>query len=103
MVTALHRDFGQSLLKMLMHFERSHSGLATYVPVVKISLLKIAGKERSRLHDLHEKILAVMDKSPFESVQSIAESLRIGLAKVLWHLHDSFGVGSFATLNFLSR
>jgi hypothetical protein len=42
MLTTLHRNFRHSLLKMLMHFEQSNSGLARYVVVVKTSMMKIA-------------------------------------------------------------
>jgi hypothetical protein len=44
---------------------------------------------------LDANILTTLDKSPFESAQSMAESLRIGLATVLRHLHNSIGFRSF--------
>jgi hypothetical protein len=39
---------------------------------------------RLPLDDLHTKNLAILDIRPFESVRSIAESIPINLAKVLW-------------------
>jgi hypothetical protein len=37
------------------------------------------------LKDLDAKILAILDKSPFESTRSIAETLRVAHLKVLLH------------------
>jgi hypothetical protein len=50
---------------------------------------------QSPLGDLNMKILATLDKSLFKSAQSISETLRVGLAIVLWHLHDSIEFISF--------
>jgi hypothetical protein len=47
------------------------------------------------LDDLDAEILAVLDKSPFESARSIAETLRVAYSTVLLHLHDSIGFRSF--------
>jgi hypothetical protein len=50
---------------------------------------------RPPLDDLHAKILAVSDKSPFELADLIAERLPIAATIVLRHLHDSIGFKSF--------
>jgi hypothetical protein len=50
---------------------------------------------RPSLDDLDAKILAILDKSPFESARSIAEILRIVHSTVLLHLHDSISFRSF--------
>jgi hypothetical protein len=50
---------------------------------------------RPTLDDLDAKILAILDKSPFESACSISERLRIGHAIALEHLHVSIGFKSF--------
>jgi hypothetical protein len=42
---------------------------------------------RSPLNDFNAEILATLNTSPFESAQSIAETLLVGHATVLWHLH----------------
>jgi hypothetical protein len=47
------------------------------------------------LDDLDAKILAILDKSPFESARSIAETLGIAHSTVLLHLHDSMSFRSF--------
>jgi hypothetical protein len=39
--------------------------------------------------------MAILDKSPFESVRSIAETLGVFHSIVLLHLHDSIGFRSF--------
>jgi hypothetical protein len=52
-----------------------------------------AGK--SPLDDLDAKILAILDKSPFESACSISERLRIGNAIVFEYLLVSIGLKSF--------
>jgi hypothetical protein len=46
---------------------------------------------RLPLDDLDAKILARLDKSPFESARSITNTLGIGHSKVLLYLHDSIG------------
>jgi hypothetical protein len=46
---------------------------------------------RFPLDDLDAKILARLDKSPFESARSIAATLGIAYSKVSLHLHDSIG------------
>jgi hypothetical protein len=50
---------------------------------------------RPPLDDLDGKILAILDKSPFESAHSIAERLLIAHSIVLQHLHKSLGFKSF--------
>jgi hypothetical protein len=45
--------------------------------------------------DLDCKILAIFDKSPFESAQSIVERLIIAHSTVLQYLHGPFGFKSF--------
>jgi hypothetical protein len=50
---------------------------------------------RPSLDDLDAKTLAILDKSPFESVCSIAERLSVGHAIVFEHLHVSIGFKSF--------
>jgi hypothetical protein len=50
---------------------------------------------RPPLDDLDEKILTVLDKSPFELSRSIAERLAISHSTVLQHLHESIGFKSF--------
>jgi hypothetical protein len=49
------------------------------------------------LDDLDAKSLAILDKSPFESVHSIAiaERLLVAYPTMLWHLHDSIGFRLF--------
>jgi hypothetical protein len=47
------------------------------------------------LDDLDAKILAILDKSPFESARSIAETLHVAHSAMLLHLHDSIGFRSF--------
>jgi hypothetical protein len=47
------------------------------------------------LDDLDVKILVILDKYPFKSAWSIAETVRIGLTIVLWRLHDSIGFRLF--------
>jgi hypothetical protein len=50
---------------------------------------------RPLLDDLDAKIPDILDKSPFESVRSIAENVRVGLTMVLRLLHDSISFRSF--------
>jgi hypothetical protein len=50
---------------------------------------------RLPLDDLDAKILAILDKYPFESDQSIAETFPVGLVTVLRRFHDSIGFRSF--------
>jgi hypothetical protein len=50
---------------------------------------------RPPLDDLDAKILDILDKSPFESANSIAERLPVAHLIVLRHLHDSIGFKSF--------
>jgi hypothetical protein len=50
---------------------------------------------RLLLDDLDAKILAILDKSPFESTRSIAETLGVAHSIVLLYLHDSIGLKSF--------
>jgi hypothetical protein len=47
------------------------------------------------LDDLDTKILAILDKSPFESACSIAETLHIAHSIMLLPLYDSIGFRSF--------
>jgi hypothetical protein len=49
----------------------------------------------SPLDDLDAKILAILDKSPFESAHSIAETLCVAHSTVLLHLYDCIGFRSF--------
>jgi hypothetical protein len=46
---------------------------------------------RLPLDDFDVKIMAISDKSPFESARSIAEILHVAHSTVLPHLHDSIG------------
>jgi hypothetical protein len=50
---------------------------------------------RLLLDDLDAEILAILDKSPFESTRSIAETLNIAHSTMLLYLHDSVGLKSF--------
>jgi hypothetical protein len=50
---------------------------------------------RPSLDDLDAKIVAILDKSHFESARSIAERLYVGHSIVLRHLHTSIGFRSF--------
>jgi hypothetical protein len=50
---------------------------------------------RPPLDNFDMKILDIFDKSPFESVRSIAETICVDLATVLRHLHDSIVFRSF--------
>jgi hypothetical protein len=47
------------------------------------------------LDDLDSKILAILEKSPFESSHSIAERLLVVQSTVLRHLHEFIGLKSF--------
>jgi hypothetical protein len=51
--------------------------------------------ERPRLDDRDSKILAILDKSLFESPHSIAERLAFVQSTVLRYLHESLGFKSF--------
>jgi hypothetical protein len=62
--------------------------------------------DRQNLHDdirigrllidnLDVKILAILDKSLFESTRSIAETLHVAHLTALLHLHDLMGFRSF--------
>jgi hypothetical protein len=53
---------------------------------------------RSPPDDIDAKILAIWDKSPFDSTRSIGETLYIVHSTVLLHLHDSIGFRSFHLL-----
>jgi hypothetical protein len=50
---------------------------------------------RLPLDDLDGKILAILDKSPFESAHSISERLFVIYSTVLQHLHEFLGFKSF--------
>jgi hypothetical protein len=50
---------------------------------------------RLPLDDLDDKILAILDKSLFESARSITETLRMAYSIVLLHLYDSIDFKSF--------
>jgi hypothetical protein len=50
---------------------------------------------RPPLDDLDAKILAILDKSSFESARSIAATLCVAHSTVLLYLHDSIGFRSF--------
>jgi hypothetical protein len=50
---------------------------------------------RSPLDDFDSKILAIMDKSPFESTHSIFERLLVAYSIMLQHLHEFLGFKSF--------
>jgi hypothetical protein len=50
---------------------------------------------RPSLDDLDAKILAILNKSLFESTYSITEKLRVGHVAVLERLHMSSGFKSF--------
>jgi hypothetical protein len=50
---------------------------------------------RSPLDDLDAKILAILDKSPFESTHSISERLLVAHSTVLQYLHEFLGFKSF--------
>jgi hypothetical protein len=52
---------------------------------------------RPPLDNLDAKILAILDKSPFELARSIAETLHVAHSTVLLyiHLYDSIGFKSF--------
>jgi hypothetical protein len=50
---------------------------------------------RPPLDDIDAKILAILNKSPFESMHSISERLGVTPVTVLNHLHLSIGLKSF--------
>jgi hypothetical protein len=50
---------------------------------------------KSPLDDFDAKILAILDKSHFESARSIAETLRVAHPIMLLYLHNSIGFKSF--------
>jgi transposase len=50
---------------------------------------------RPPLDDLDSKILAILEKSPFELSRSIAERLLVSHSAVLRHLRESIGFKSF--------
>jgi hypothetical protein len=54
------------------------------------------------LDDLRSKILAILDKSPFESSRSIAQRLAIVQSQVLRHFHESLEFNTFH-LHWLSN
>jgi hypothetical protein len=76
-----------------MHFQRFDSGFERYRSIVKLSLMELASQEL--LDDRDAKILAILNKSLFESARSIAETLRVADSTVLLHVHDSIGFRSF--------
>jgi hypothetical protein len=47
------------------------------------------------LDDLDVTILAILNKSPFDSTRSIVETLGVSHSTMLLHLHDSIGFRSF--------
>jgi hypothetical protein len=49
---------------------------------------------RLPLDDLETKILAILDKYPFESTQSISETIHIDMATILRHLRNFIGFKS---------
>jgi hypothetical protein len=49
----------------------------------------------SPLGDLDAKILAILNKSSFQSTCSLAEALGVDCSTVLLHFHDSIDFGSF--------
>jgi hypothetical protein len=51
--------------------------------------------EKTLLDDLDAKILAILEKSPFKSARSIAETLDIAYSIVLLYLHDSINFRLF--------
>jgi hypothetical protein len=53
---------------------------------------------RPPLDDFDAQILAILDKSPFESARSIAETLGVAHSTILLHLHDSIHFASFHLL-----
>jgi hypothetical protein len=50
---------------------------------------------RSPLDDLDGKILAILNKSPFESAYSMAERMLVACSTVLYYLHESLGFKLF--------
>jgi hypothetical protein len=50
---------------------------------------------RAPLDNLDSKILAILDKSPFESAHSMSDRLLLAYSTVLQYLHKSFGFKSF--------
>jgi transposase len=50
---------------------------------------------RPPLNGLDNKILAILEKSPFESSYSIGKRLRVVQSTVIRHLHESAGFKSF--------
>jgi hypothetical protein len=76
-----------------MLFERSDSGLAKYTAIVKIFTMKFILDDP--LWMISIKIMVILDKSPFESVRSMAETLSVNHAIVLYHLHEYFVFKSF--------
>jgi hypothetical protein len=81
----VNTDFRHSLVSMLIHFERF--GRQDFHDEIRI--------RRLLLDDLDAKIMAILDKSPFESARSIADTLGIAHSTVLLCLHDLIGLISF--------
>jgi hypothetical protein len=87
MLTQLHTGFRHSLMKMLMHFKLFDSRFQRYGSIVKNSMMKFAPDDLLWMI-FDAKILSILNKYPFESLHSIAETLRIAHSTMLLHLHD---------------
>jgi hypothetical protein len=88
MPATLHRDCTHNFVSMSINFERFNSGLQRYGSVVKTlqDLHDAIRTRRSPLDDLDAKIVARLNKSPFEPADSIAETLRVAHSIVLLDL-----------------
>jgi hypothetical protein len=93
MFTTLHRNFGHSLLEIFIHFEQSNSGLATYVAVVKTSMMKIVCEKSSGWFWCENS--GYTKQIFFVLAQSITETFRVSLVIVLMRLHNFIGFRSF--------
>jgi hypothetical protein len=96
-LTKLPSDLRHSLLSMRTNLELFDSGLVRFgsVRFGRQDLHEEIGTGRPPFDDVNAKILAILNKSPFESARSIAERLRASHATVLNHLHLSIGFKSF--------
>jgi hypothetical protein len=70
-----------------------------WITEIRRGLQDLHDEIRSRkplLDDLNGKILAISDKSPFESIDSIAERLLFACSTVLQYLHEFLGLKSYS-------
>jgi hypothetical protein len=92
-LSKLQTDYRQSLSNIQISFEQSDSRLQRYG--ARQDLRDEIRSGRPPLDDLNSKFLAIVEKSPFESSDSITEGLLVRQSTVLLYLHESIGFKSF--------